>query len=117
MDTISIPKPKRGSERQKEYRANLAAKKYLSKPFTFWDGEGVTLPDGSHIYTLLANSKGVYIENAEGLSTETCLWWLYKNGNPDDINVIYGAGYDWNMWLKDLPRPVAKRIYEEKTIT
>jgi len=115
-NVVSVPKPKSGTDRSRAARERKRERDYLDKPFIGWDGEGVTLDDGSHIYTLLANSKGDSITAKGGLHTGMILQWLWDNANPDDINVIYGAGYDWNMWLKDLPRSHAQALYDDKVL-
>lgn len=128
FETVSIPTAKSGAERVKDYRkknrdrdaANREREKearkaaqYLSIPFTAWDGEGVTTESGEHLYTLLANSHGDSIENPAGLTTAQILPWLWANAREGEINVIYGAGYDWNMWLHSLTRAEAEILYNE----
>lgn len=91
----------------------------FNAPFIGWDGEGKTLEDGSHIYTLLANSTGRYIENIDGLSTSDCfdfifeevkkLGWYYNH-------VCFGAGYDVNMILGDLPEAILRELNSDENI-
>lgn len=56
-------------------------------------------------YTLLCASTGEYIENSKGLSSLECLHFLCTLGikYPKAQFVIFGGGYDANMWLRDLP--------------
>lgn len=87
--------------------------------FVAWDGEGVTgctdpvcgryhcVPDlapGQHIFTLLANNKGEYIESYDnrGLSTYSCLDFLAQDRGRVN-NVWFGFSYDVNCILMDLP--------------
>lgn len=78
----------------------------LPKEFIAWDGEGVTLEDNSHLYILLMNSNGESIISYGGLSTEQCLNFMCDTAlkNPSKIHVCYGASYDVNKILKDIPR-------------
>jgi len=72
-----------------------------------WDGEGVTVDNqGTHLYTLLSNSKGDWIANPSGLPSRAVFDFLIDHSSikNDDINVIFGGSYDVNMMLKDLPR-------------
>lgn len=85
--------------------------KYLSKRFVAVDGEGYNKPDGSHVYNLLAISNVPPLTNRNGLSTGDILEYLWRNLSPDDINVIYGGSYDFNMWLKDLLPDTVLKIY------
>lgn len=74
----------------------------FDRPFRAWDGEGVTTPDGRHLYTLLANSDGEYVENLDGLSTWQCLQFLTEPREKAN-NVWFAFDYDVNAILKDLP--------------
>lgn len=134
-----VPIPASNAERQRRYRANskdryYANRKryrhdnskhqtdasYLSRPFVAWDGEGITKPDGSHVYVMLAvsdgNGKGYYLGNPAGLGTyETLSWILEKAGAFENaIHVIYGGGYDWNMILRDLSYRELGEVYRKK---
>lgn len=83
--------------------------------FVAWDGEGVTLEDGTHIYTILANSKGASIVRAEGLTTAECLDFIlsectsYKNA----IHVGFVFSYDTAMILADLDYPTVRSIAQD----
>lgn len=73
--------------------------------FRVWDGEGKTLPDGRHLYTLLACydwSGYSYIENDNGLSSEECLAFLTQK-RCAAYNVWFSFGYDVNKILEGLP--------------
>lgn len=75
--------------------------KFDHAEFIAWDGEGVTLEDGRHIYVLLANSLGQSISNPVGLSTVECLDFLCQTAadNPHAIHVGYVFSYDASMIL------------------
>lgn len=79
--------------------------KTLKRPFRVWDGEGRTLNDGSHLFTLLACTDGrnrEYIENIDGLSTKDCLEFITRKRLPA-YNVWFSFGYDINKMLEDIP--------------
>lgn len=70
----------------------------MTRPFLAWDGEG---ENGK--YTLLANSKGQYLEDRNGLSTVQCLAFLLSNGAGEVNNIWFSFSYDVAMILHDLP--------------
>lgn len=72
--------------------------------FVAVDGEGETLPDGRHIYTMMADSTGRHVRDPDGLDFPTCARFLLdvKRRNPDAQIVAYGFGYDSNMILESL---------------
>jgi hypothetical protein len=79
-----------------------------------WDGEGITDLHGNHLYTLFASSQGDWIQNDAGLPTEYIFDTLLecKAEVPDGIHIIYGASYDFNMMLGDLPTETLDKLYE-----
>lgn len=124
--TVSSPKPLTHRERQTRYRkgdkgklrrrkeaVQRKIKKYLERPFVGWDGEGVTRRQGDkQDYVLLSNSNGESITSLRYLGTERIFEFLLDRVRPDTVNVIYGAGYDWNMWLRDVPRETLETLYQ-----
>lgn len=142
FEDVSIPVPKTRSEIRATYRASEKGKatrkrerkawrkspggkrselryqtrKRRNKPFVAWDGEGVTREDGTHDYLLLANSNGDIITSMDSLSTEEILDFCLDNVVKDTINVIYGASYDWNMWLIDFTEDELRTLYDEQRI-
>lgn len=66
------------------------------------DGEGETLADGRHVYTLLAASTGDLVRNPNGLDFAECMRFLLflKRDNPGATFVGFGFGYDSNMILQ-----------------
>jgi hypothetical protein len=101
-----------GSQKQKD----RDSQKYLERKFIAWDGEGITTPGGIHRYIFLANSLGERIVSEEGLTSKAIFEFLWRTRErfPDAINIIYGGGYDFNFWLRDLPLDYLKRIYRER---
>lgn len=95
---------------------------YLARPVVAYDGEGVTIGD-SHYYTMLAAMSSddmVYraVENKRGLKTATIFRFLLDmhRDNPNAIHIIYGGSYDFNMWLADLSRAEAERLYTAQSV-
>lgn len=83
------------------------------RPFLFWDGEGVTLDDGSHHYILFGSSSGHYIQG-RSLGTMECLDLLLQceMDNPDAYHVGFAFKYDVEMILFDLPRVKMERLHK-----
>lgn len=92
---------------------------YLRRQFLAWDGEGITVADGSHLYVMLANSEGGYLADPAGLSTAACLAFILTEvaKYPGRINVIYGGGYDFNCWLADISKTDLEGVYRNKRWT
>jgi len=101
-------KPHSGSRNEKS--------KWERRVIVAWDGEGANLSSGEHVYNLLANSKGDYILNHEGLSTQGVFDFFFHHSNPRDINVIYGGSYDVNMILRDVPQEKLKVLWNEGAV-
>lgn len=104
----------RGKEALREQRRRKSERDYLARPFVAWDGEGVTrVEGGKQDYVLFANSDGAALRTPTGyLSTAAIFRFIFMNTRPGTINVIYGAGYDWNMWFRDFPRKTLERLYK-----
>jgi hypothetical protein len=84
--------------------------------FIGWDGEGVTDPDGTHRYTLLANSRGEYLERHSITTVEALDFILAAAARyPKAVHVIFGGGYDITMWLRDLSRKVTMPVVMNET--
>jgi hypothetical protein len=76
----------------------------------------------SGVYSLLTtNLDGIAVENVNGLPTEDCIEWLcklcrlryWKENKPYSlIFVWYGASYDVEMIMKDLPDEDKKAIFQ-----
>lgn len=107
-------KTEKGREERKRYEKGKRERDYLSKPFVFWDGEGVTRIEGQkQDYVLFGNSNGEALRagRSKYLSTNRLFEFALTRNQPGMINVIYGAGYDWNMWVRDLPRASLEVLY------
>lgn len=111
----NFKKTSKGKAAVKKYQAEKRERDYLAKPFIFWDGEGVTRTEGEkQDYILFGNSNGDMLRagRARYLSTNRLFEFALARNTPGTINVIYGAGYDWNMWLRDIPREYLEVLYE-----
>lgn len=130
-------KPLTGAERQRRYREKgkeAATRRkyrhanskwqtdasYLAREFVAWDGEGITTADGVHRYVMLAvkssDGDADYIAAESGLSTVQCFEFVLAGAerNKGGIHVIYGGGYDFNMFLRDFTRDDVEKTYKGK---
>ena len=102
--------------------------------FIAWDGEGID--DTKHppidyvdektgearhtehqLYALLMNNEGVCEIDTNGLSTERCLMTLLTSTEDKHaIHVCFGASYDINMMLRDIPREKLIQLHKGKKI-
>lgn len=104
----------KGKTTSKRHTRKQTQNAYLNRPFIAWDGEGVTMPLGNHLYTSLQSSSGVSLHDISGLRSFDIFDAICNEGhhrNPDAIHVIYGGGYDFNMWLSDVPYDVVEELY------
>lgn len=96
-------------------RDNPAATRYDNVPTEFIgiDGEGVTLPNGRHIYVLLGVGDQ-QIENPAGLSWDEIFDFLWEQftelGTKSVAYVGFFLGYDFIQWLKNLPEERARML-------
>jgi len=91
-------------------------------PFLAWDGEGITR-NGAHFYVFLMNSNGGCLYSVAGLSREAVFHFLMTEAERFEsehkrkpIHVIYGGGYDFNMWLKGTKRELIDDLYHGKRV-
>lgn len=131
LETVPVPTPRTAKERRAAYRKTDKGRAsrvrevqkrrdrfYLQQPFVAWDGEGVTrTPGQKQDYVLLGNSVGDSITNVRYLGTEEIFEFVLDNAQPKTINVIYGAGYDWNMWFRDIDRTTLTTLYRTGSCT
>lgn len=136
IGTATVPEPRTGAERQRAYREQGKERpvrqryrhnnskhttdvQYLSRKFRAWDGEGVTLPDGSHLYTLFSSKldgePSTDITDNLGLPTETVFDYILRTAKDDAINIIYGGSYDFNMWMSDIGPEDLEKIYRNQS--
>lgn len=112
-------------EKERTRKAVLRAKTYVpptkrenhryagNEQFIGIDGEGVDTEDGEQHYAMLVASTGEYIIDPEGLSSLQCFHFLAQLAfkYPKAILVCYGASYDVNMMLKDIPRKLLQELH------
>lgn len=85
--------------------------------FIALDGEGADIND-VHRYVMLMNSYGNTAISENGLPTVTCLDFLLetantaRRNNDKGIFVIFGGNYDFNFWLRDIPKSIIEKIVE-----
>jgi len=98
--------------REYEVRAVKRLEAYLARPFMAWDGEGINETDGRHTYCLIANSDGAYLQARDGLKTANVFELFLASNHRDVTHVIYGGGYDINMFLRDVPIDKLRDLYD-----
>ena len=113
-------KHKRSTEAQRERSAEDRLDAVRSQRAIAVDGEGVTLPDGSHIYRYLAAccSDGRLLgelDREDGITSREAVEFLtslpkYDEDGQEYLGVFgYGLGYDMTKWLEQLKN---KSLYE-----
>lgn len=111
--------PKSGEEGFKPHSGGASKHKSLFDRANFiaWDGEGFDI-NGVHVYGLLMNSLGDSIDDVGGLSTASCLKMItdVAQQNKNAIHVCYGASYDVNMMLRDVPYTDLVTLYAGEKI-
>ena len=108
------------AEYQTEYQRERSHDRWRDRPFVAIDGEGITAEDGSHVYNMLAYFEpgtDAYkaITDDRGLSFRRIAAFLLaaKKRFPNGNFVIYGASYDFNMFLANtLTEKEATRLYK-----
>lgn len=101
---------KNGDEiREKRWREQFAY--YNQDGLIGVDGEGVTLPDKTHIYTLLGASDGTFVYKPTGLHTKTCFDFLLTFAGKRVVGFAFT--YDANMILGNLQPQHLKRLHEQ----
>lgn len=99
-------KDRKKAERREERMQDAASRRAIGV-----DGEGMSLPDGSHVYRYMAAclADGTVIAELEregGIKTREALDFIAELPKFDDDGVPYlgvfgyGLGYDWTKWLE-----------------
>jgi hypothetical protein len=89
--------------------------RYHNVPTTFIgiDGEGVTLPDGTHLYVLIGVADQ-QITNPDGLTWDEIFEFLWEqfleHGTTSVAYVGFFLGYDFTQWFKKLPEERARML-------
>lgn len=77
------------------------------------DGEGVTRPDGTHIYDMLSVGDQTLVSPDGGpLAYQEIFTFLYGEfeRNPEATFVGFFLGYDFNQWFRSLPEDRARML-------
>lgn len=77
------------------------------------DGEGVTRPNGEHVYDMLAVGDQQLVSPEGGhLHWETIFTFLWEQhlANPNATFVGFYLGYDFNQWFRTMPENRAKML-------
>src|ERR1700704_5024609 len=84
---------------------------WSEKPVNFVgvDGEGISLPDGSHSYALFGVGN-VQIQNSMGLQWDEVFDFLYGLYRPRTAFVGFYLGYDFTQIFKTLPEDRARML-------
>lgn len=77
--------------------------------FTAIDGEGVSLPDGSHRYVVLGIGQD-QVSNSMGLQFSAIMEFLYDHYKPQTAFVGFFLGYDFTQWFRTLPEERARML-------
>jgi len=98
---------------------NPAATRYhnVETLFVGVDGEGITLPDGTHRYVLLGVGDR-QITNSDGLEWDEIFDFLWEQfqeyGTKSVAYVGFFLGYDFVQWFKTLPEERAKMLLTQE---
>lgn len=110
------------SERQRTYRRERRRRRRpdLEIEIIAWDGEGFD-EDGRHRYALLACNVGTEegpiltgpeLRDRDGIPSMKLLdlVWRMAIARPQALHVMYGAGYDWDHWIRDVTYDTGKAL-------
>jgi hypothetical protein len=101
--------------------SNPASSRYNNVPtrFVCIDGEGITLPNGSHSYVLLGVGDQ-QIANPNGLSWEEICEFLWEQFNEHGTKSVAYTGfflsYDFIQWVRQLPEERARMLLTSEGI-
>lgn len=82
------------------------------------DGEGITLPDGSHHYVLLSVGDASLTNGGDRLPWHMIFEFLYDQflEYPDAIFVGFYLGYDFTQWFRTMPEDRARMLLSSEGI-
>lgn len=108
--TIQLPNTTVKRAMLKQHQSTYKPKLASELPFTAWDGEGYTDPEGVHHFMLYGCSTGNYVK-ANSLSAAPCFeLMLNETTIRKSIHVIFAGGYDMVMMIHKYPTHIAERI-------
>lgn len=117
MTDAEIRRKLRDNARNKDKPFSDKRSRWEQRNIVAWDGEGANLTDGTHIYNLLACSKGTSIEDHRGLDTQRVFKFFMENNSHSAINVIFGGSYDVNMILRDVHKHSLRELWNTGATT
>ena len=93
--------------------------KWADGQFVAIDSEGITIEGGQHVLSLVAASDGCVLRTDEpnkGIRSYKIFNFLLSlaERHKTDTFVIFSGGYDFNMWLKDLPEEEVKELWKNR---
>ena len=102
----------------KATRAAATDQAYRDRQIIAIDGEGVTGPDGKHVYVLLAASTGDRLFIPTGITSVKALNWLVdlRRKYPEALFVSFGFSYDITKILIDVRRKVLQRLRKNEYV-
>jgi hypothetical protein len=80
------------------------------------DGEGVTRPDGTHVYNLLSvGARSLHHPDGRALTFDDIAGFLWEchEADPEAVMVGFFLGYDFAQWLRWLPEDRARALLTE----
>lgn len=95
-----------GRSKNSQHGARTKKRAANVRKFIGIDGEGVTRPNGEHIYDMLSvGSETLTSPDGTQLHYRDIFEFLYDQfkANPDAIFVGFFLGYDFNQWFRTLP--------------
>lgn len=84
--------------------------------FVAIDGEGITLPDGSHKYVLIRCGTNPPLENPRGLHWQEIFKYLYFFYEPGTAYVGFYLGYDFTQIFRTMRENRARKLLTKEGI-
>lgn len=101
-------------------RAKKRHEKVVNNRYWGIDGEGINR-DGVHDYVYMAavcveneqvvGQQYLYYKDQRRLTTDECLWFLWKLGRKGDKFAFYSSKYDWTKILGDIEPEILDKIF------
>jgi hypothetical protein len=99
-------KPPSWNPNTKSHRTHIRG----AHKFVAIDGEGITLPDGSHRYVLIRIGTYPPLENPNGLHWTAIFEYLYDHFEPGTAYVGFYLGYDFTQIFRTLRENRARKL-------
>ena len=115
FETMDLRKKKcrKDCGRSNSHHARTGRRENHILTFTSVDGEGVTRPDGTHVYDMLSVGSTT-LTNPDGSHLHwhqifAFLWECFQE-NPHDTYAGFFLGYDFTQWFRTLPEDRAAML-------